>query len=251
MDKNSVNTTHHPPSTIHRVTVDLDVSGMTCAACQANVQRALARQPGVTDASVNLMTGSARVAADPSLVSPDQLIHAVEDIGYGASLANREASAVADQERRDLQQVAEYRELRTKAAVAGAVGLATMALPMRLMHTAAVKYALLAATVAVMLWAGRQFYTRGFRALRHRVPDMNSLVAVGTGAAFIYSIVATFWPSLFMRSGMMADVYYEAVIIIIAFVLAGRALEARAKRQTAASLRGLVAMQPTTARVVD
>src|SRR5688572_12750051 len=115
---------HDPRSTTHEI--DLDITGMTCAACQANVQRALARQPGVADATVNLMTGNARVALDPAVATPEQLILAVENVGYGASLANREASAVADQERRDQQQVAEYRELRVKAWVAGTIGMATM-----------------------------------------------------------------------------------------------------------------------------
>ncbi len=98
---------------------------------------------------------------------------------------------------------------------------------------------LLALTVFVMAWAGRRFYVSGFRAFRHGVPDMNSLVAVGTGAAFVYSLVATLWPGIFTAAGVMPDLYYEAVIIIIALVLVGRALEARARRQTSEALQHL------------
>ena len=101
----------------------------------------------------------------------------------------------------------------------------------------------------VMIWAGRHFYTRAWAALRHRTADMNTLIAVGTGAAFIYSVVATFAPSLLSRRRRAADVYYEAVILIIALVLLGNAMEARAKRQTTRALREMARLQPSTARV--
>jgi Cu+-exporting ATPase len=271
-------------------TVDLDIAGMTCAACQANVQRALARAPGVRDAVVNLVTAKARVAYDPSRVAPSQLITVVEHVGYGASVAGAEASAIEEQARQDRANVLEYRVLRVKAWVAGALGVVSMVLSMPLMNAgrggghvhdapadpvmgwamarmtpiaarampwlydipqATLRYVLCAITLGVALWAGRQFYVNGFRALRHRVPDMNSLVAVGTGAALAYSVLSTFWPSVFTRRGMAADVYYEAVVIIIALVLAGRAMETRARGNTASALRRLIGLQPTTARIVD
>src|SRR5687767_9958100 len=99
----------------HPITLDLTVTGMTCAACQANVQRALSRQPGVSQASVNLMTGQARVTFHPGSVEPSQLVSAVEAIGYGAAPIGVEASAVAAHEARDLAQAGEFRDLRSKA----------------------------------------------------------------------------------------------------------------------------------------
>ena len=224
-------------------TLQLHVTGMTCAACQANVQRALTRQPGVSSASVNLMTGQAQVVYDPALVQPAGLAGAVEAIGYGAEVPAREASAIAAQEARDREQQEEYRALTRKALVSGALGLVSMLFMQ--------PWVLLTLTVVVMGWAGRGFYVAGSRALLHRAPDMNSLVAVGTGAAFVYSFVATAWPQLFTRSGITPHLYYEAVIVIIALVLAGRALEARARRQTAAALRRLAALQPTMATRLD
>jgi P-type Cu+ transporter len=229
----------------------LDISGMTCAACQANVQRALARHAGVSDASVNLMTGQARVVFDPALVAPSQLVSAVEGIGYGAGLPAEGVSAIAQQEALDQAQLEEYGALRRRTVVSGALGAAAMAAGMLGPMAGPMNWILLAVTVFVMTWAGRQFYVNGSRALLHRVPDMNSLVAVGTGAAFVYSAVVTIWPSLFARAGVPAGVYYEAVIIIIAFVLAGRTLEARARRQTAAALRQLASLQPATATLAD
>ncbi len=101
-----------------------------------------------------------------------------------------------------------------------------------------------------MAWAGRQFYVRAWSSLRHRSADMNTLIAVGTGAAFLYSVIATVTPSVFTTRGVAPDVYYEAVILIIAFVLTGRAFEARAKRRTAGALRALAACSRESARVI-
>jgi len=109
---------------------------------------------------------------------------------------------------------------------------------------------LLVLTVAVMLWAGRHFYTRAWAAFRHHSADMNTLIAVGTGAAFVYSLIATLAPQFFLSRGVSPDVYYEAVIIIIALILTGNAFEARAKTATSAALRALAGLQPTSARVV-
>ena len=109
---------------------------------------------------------------------------------------------------------------------------------------------LLVMTVGVMGWAGRHFYTRAWAAFRHHAADMNTLVAVGTGAAFLFSVVATFFPGFFISRGVTPDVYYEAVLFIIGLILVGNMFEARAKRQTSAALRALANLQPKTARVL-
>jgi Cu+-exporting ATPase len=111
-------------------------------------------------------------------------------------------------------------------------------------------WSLLLLTTGIMAWAGRHFYVRAWRTGRHGGADMNTLVAVGTGAAYVYSLVATVAPGVFLRRGLMPDVYFEAVILIIALILTGRAFEARAKRRTSSALRALVSLQPRTARVV-
>jgi len=111
-------------------------------------------------------------------------------------------------------------------------------------------WGLLALTGSIMAWAGRHFYTRAWAAFRHRSADMNTLVAVGTGSAFLYSVAATVAPDFFAARGVAADVYYEAVLFIIALVLVGNVFESRAKRQTTAALRALASLQPPTARVL-
>ncbi|MBA3344696.1 MAG: copper-translocating P-type ATPase [Gemmatimonadales bacterium] len=267
--------------------IRIPVSGMTCAACQSRVQKALAKQPGVTDASVNLMMKNAAVTFDPAVITPDRLVEAIRKTGYGAELASPGQTAFEEQEARDRAQVEEFTELRRKAIVSGIIGVLAMVLSMPLMTAgehgrpgavadpfmrwtmatltpglrsvapwlytipaAALSYGLLIVTLGVMVWAGRHFYTRAWAAFRHHSADMNTLVAVGTGAAFLYSVVATVAPGFFLSRGLAPDVYYEAVIIIIALILTGNAFEARAKRQTSAALRGLVDLQPKTARVV-
>jgi P-type Cu+ transporter len=235
------------------VRVTIPVGGMTCAACQASVQRALSKEPGVLDAAVNLMTESAAVTFDPAVTTPAALVGAIQRTGYDAALPSRDGESFADQEVRDQGQAREYETLRRKAIVSGIVGAIAMLASMTMMdgvaHSGAFSWGLLAVTVLIMGWAGRHFYVRGWKGLRRRSPDMNTLIAIGTGAAFLYSAVATVAPGLFLRYGLAPDVYYEAVIIIIALILTGNTLEARAKRNTASALRALAALQPRSARL--
>ena len=270
-----------------RETIRIPVSGMTCAACQSRVQRTLQKQAGVADATVNLMMKSATVTYDPAAVTPERLVETIRESGYGAELASPDQTAFAEQESRDRAQAEEFAALRRKAIVSGVAGAIAMVLSMPLMaggeHGAhgpvadpfmrwamesltpalrgaapwlyaipgpAASYALLLLTLGVMLWAGRHFYTRAWAAFRHHAADMNTLVAVGTGAAFVYSVLATVAPGFFVSRGVAPDVYYEAVVLIIALILTGNAFEARAKKQTASALRALVDLQPKTARVV-
>ncbi len=225
------------------------VTGMTCAACQARVQRALSSEPGVIDASVNLLTNSAAVRYDPAAVGPKRLIEAVRATGYDAELPAADASPLRQDSTQDEAETREARSLTIKATVSVLAGALAMLLSMLLMGNALVNYVLLALATAILVWAGRDIYRRAWRAIRHGSSDMNTLIALGTGSAFLYSLVATFAPSLFTRNGIAPDVYYEAVILIIGLVLAGRAIEARARRQTSAALRKLVTLLPPNARV--
>lgn len=233
--------------------VTIPVGGMTCAACQASVQRALSKEPGVLDASVNLMTESAAVTFDPEVTTPSALVGAIRRTGYDAALPSPARDTFAEQEARERDQAREYESLRRKAIVSGLTGGVAMLASMPMMggatHPGVLSWALLAATVFVMAWAGRHFYVRGWRGLQRRSPDMNTLIAIGTGAAFAYSATATIAPGVFLRHGLAPDVYYEAVIIIIALILTGNTLEARAKRNTSSALRALASLQPKTARL--
>ena len=230
--------------------ISFPVTGMTCAACQARVQRALTAVPGVTDASVNLLTKSAAVDYDPSSVTPQRLIEAVRATGYDAELSSdHHHEHLAVDFAADDDESREARDLTVKATVSVIAGLLAMLFSMLFMGNSSINYVLLVVTSGILAWAGRDIYRRAWKALRHRSTDMNTLVALGTGSAFIYSVVATVAPSLFARNGIAPDVYYEAVVFIIGLVLAGRAIEARATRKTSEALRKLVTLLPSTARV--
>lgn len=224
-------------------TVRIPVSGMTCAACQARVQRTLQKQPGVADASVNLMLHDATIRFDPAATTPEQLVAVIRDTGYGAELAAPNVSPIAEQDARDAAADVEFRDLRLKAVASAIIGAAMMLLMPPLL-------AQLVLTVGVMAWAGRHFYVRAWSALRHRATDMNTLISLGTGAAFVYSLLATIRPEFFTSRGVAANVYYDSVVIIIAFILLGNMFEARAKTRTASALRALAQLQPKLARVM-
>jgi Cu+-exporting ATPase len=231
--------------------ISFPVTGMTCAACQSRVQRALSSEPGVIDASVNLLTNSAAVRYDPLTVGPQRLIEAVRATGYDAELPVADESPLHENTGQEAAEAREARALEIKAAVSILAGALAMVISMRSMGNAGVSYALLALASAVLLWAGRDIYRRAWKAVRHGSADMNTLVALGTGSAFLYSLLATIAPGLFARNGIAPDLYYEAVILIIGLVLAGRAIEARARRKTSAALRKLVTLLPPNARVEE
>ena len=271
------------PATIAPEQCTIPVSGMTCAACGGRVQRVLEQTAGVASANVNLMTGSATVTFDPGAVSPGTLVDAIRSTGYGAELPAPEDSADDLLGAQDRARAAEIADLRRKWAVsmmaavlamvfsmplAQSTGPSAMVDPvMRLMMPladgmrrvmpwmdqvppAGWRYLLLALTLPVVGWAGRHFYTRAWTAFRHHSADMNTLIAVGTGTAFVYSLVVTLAPRWFAARGVEPHVYYEAVVWIIALILLGNLLEARAKGQTTGAIRRLIGLRPDTARVV-
>lgn len=229
--------------------ISFPVTGMTCAACQARVQRALNAEPGVIDASVNLLTNSAVVRYDPQAVAPERLVEAVRSTGYDAELPDESGRPCMREAGTDRSEAAEFRELATKASVSVLAGVLAMVTSMLSPAPALSNYVLLALTSAILIWAGGDIYRRAYKAVAHGSADMNALVALGTGSAFVYSAIATLYPGLFTRNGIAPDVYFEAVIFILGLVLAGRAIEAKAKRQTSQALRRLATLLPPTARV--
>jgi Cu+-exporting ATPase len=242
------------PPREHAESCDIPVSGMTCAACSARVQRALEKAPGVKSANVNLMTATATVTYDAAATSPDRLVSTIRDTGYGAEPPRPDAAAEERIADRDAARDLEVRELRRKFIVSAAVAVISMAIGLLPGGMAAMgsgrRYLLLALTLPVVGWAGRHFYTRAWAAFRHHSADMNTLIAVGTGAAFLFSLVATLASGWLAAQGIAPGVYYEAVAWIVALILLGNLLEARAKGRTSDAIRRLAGLRPPTARVV-
>ncbi|MEZ5888633.1 MAG: heavy metal translocating P-type ATPase [Paracoccaceae bacterium] len=240
-----------------KATVTLTIGGMTCASCVGRVERALAALPGVTEAHVNLAAESARVTYLEGALEPTELMRAVEGAGYAAQIAQADAA----------EDMATRKEEEARALGRRVLLAALLALPVFVMemgsHLIPAFHHLIMATIgreaswllqfalttAVLAGPGRQFYIKGIPALLKGAPDMNSLVAVGTGAAYLYSLVATFAPAL-LPEGVRA-VYYEAAAVIVVLILVGRWLEARAKGRTGAAIRKLLGLQVRTATILS
>ena len=231
----------------------IPVSGMTCAACSGKVQRTLETTPGVTGANVNLMTGTASVSYDPAAVSPERLVEIIRSTGYGADLPKPDDSDEDLLSARDAEQTAEARRLWQKFVVSAAAAALIMGITMRPGGHDAVGasgWIQLVITLPVVFWAGRHFYTRAWAAFTHRTADMNTLIAVGTGSAFVFSLVMTIARDLFVAHGVEPHVYFETVAMIIALILLGNLLESRARGQTSLAVRKLANLRPAVARII-
>lgn len=263
-------------------TCTIDVEGMTCAACSGRIQRQLEKTPGVSRASVNLMTNSATVSFDPTATAAEGLLKVIQDVGYGATLPAPDRGTEEAVTAQDEARAAELTTLGRKVLVSLVAAVLAMAASMPLAEltpgghldplmrfmmpltdlmrsvvpgldtvTAGTwRWSLLLMTTPIVFWAGRHFYTRAWAAFTHHGADMNTLVAVGTGAAFLFSVAMTVAPGWFESHGVPPMVYYEAVVWIIALVLLGNWLEARAKRATSGAIRRLIGLRPDTARVL-
>jgi Cu+-exporting ATPase len=239
----------------------LPIEGMTCASCVRRVEKALTKVPGVDAAHVNLATEKATVSFDPTLVEIDQLRGAVEKAGYAVGALPKPAvpdTAVAPTtdaeaiDERGAERGREIEDLKRKSLVSLAVGLVMMGamyLPLGIEMRTLAPFLLIAATV-IQLWAGRVFYRAAWAAARHGGTNMNTLVALGTSAAYGYSAFVTLWPVQAAAWGFDYHLYYESAVIIIALILMGRWLEARAKKQTGAAIKALMGLQAKTARVI-
>jgi Cu+-exporting ATPase len=235
-------------------TITLPVLGMTCASCQHHVEEALRSTAGVESAHVDLMAHRASVLFDPAIATPAALVQAIRSAGYDAVLPRPNDSGLQAQDHTD--------ESARKPAVTLVAGAAAMLLAMpvganmgaldhALMRLVPWLYALppnllrwslLILTAVLLVWAGRGIYLSAIRALRHGNTNMNTLVGLGTSVAFAYSAYATLWPA------PGRQVYFDAVLLIVGFLLLGKALEARAKRRALAALNALSHLRPVTAR---
>ncbi|KIC41407.1 ATPase [Ruegeria sp. ANG-R] len=233
--------------------IRLDVDGMSCASCVARIERTLRAIPGVVEAAVNLATNSATVTYAEGATEPVSLARALTEAGYPSRPTDTRA---AERDGKD-DALADLRRATIFAA--------TLAFPVFVLemgghlipafhhwvhatigaHTShLIQFAL---TSALLIGPGRVFYAKGIPSLLRGAPDMNALVALGTGAAYLYSVLATFAPQILPQG--TANVYFEAAAVIVVLILLGRLMEARAKGRTGAAIRKLVGLQPKTARV--
>jgi Cu+-exporting ATPase len=244
-----------PPATSeHRpIEIVLPIAGMTCASCVNRIERFLGKTDGVVEANVNLATERATVTVDPAVAGRAEVVAAIAAAGYDVRPESAATSPLED-EPEDLLRQRERSTLLVEAVSSIAVALALMvmmfwpqtAIPLTTLN----RIALIPATF-IQFWAGRRFYVAALRAARHGTTNMDTLVAIGTSAAWGYSVVIALFPSLVEEAGLHPETYFDSATIIIGLVLLGRWLESRAKDQTRGAIRRLVGLQPRTARRID
>ncbi|HEY9861768.1 MAG TPA: heavy metal translocating P-type ATPase, partial [Candidatus Obscuribacterales bacterium] len=236
----------------------LKLRGMSCASCANNVEAAIRSVPGVEACNVNFGAEQATVTYNAHQADIATIQAAVDAAGYIALPMSEDVLAPEDDVERQERQ-AEQRQLTRRVWVSGAIsailvigslpamtGLSIPFIPMWLHHP----WLQLVLTAPVMFWAGRDFFINAWKALKRHTATMDTLVAVGTGTAYLYSLLPTFSPQWFIAQGLNPDVYFEAAAVIIALLLLGRLLENRAKGKTSEAIRQLMGLQAKTARVL-
>ena len=228
----------------------IPIQGMTCASCVAAVEKAIKKLEGVLEANVNLATEKATVEFVPTITSLGEIKKAIRDAGYKPVEIKED---VVDREKE--ARVREIDELRKRLIVGIVLSLPIFMgsfpewfpwIPEFLSNF----YVLLALAIPVQFWVGARFYRGFIAALRHRSADMNTLIAVGTSAAFFYSLAVTFFPDFFLSKGIPLEVYYDTAAVIITLIILGRYLEAKAKGETSEAIKKLMGLQAKTARVI-
>ena len=232
-------------------TKTVHVEGMTCASCVAHVEKALQSVPSVSSANVNLATQQATVEHWPAETIIEQLQQVAHEAGYVLSY-NQTSSKEDENEQRERYELETLWKRVSVSAVAGIVVLmASMnVIPVLSSESEQFRFIVLfAITTPILVWAGGPIYTAAWSAMIHKTMNMNTLIAIGTLAAYAYSVAATFAPHFFEQGGLQAEVYYDTAVIIIALILFGRYLEAKAKGRTSLAIKKLMNLCPPTAKV--
>ncbi|MBI2029839.1 copper-translocating P-type ATPase [Candidatus Gottesmanbacteria bacterium] len=224
------------------------ITGMHCASCASNIARVLKRVPGVIDANVNYASEQASVECDIN-VSNDKLKDAVSSLGYAAHFEENAENVVEKEKKKELL------ELKEKVVISGflSILLVLFSFPEIFSFVPQVLnsyFLLLILATPVQFWAGRSFYQATISSLKNRTAGMDTLIAIGTSAAYFYSLFVTFFPDVISQTGEMAGVYFDTASVIITLILLGRYLEAKAKAQTSSAIKKLLELSAKTARVV-
>ena len=217
------------------------VLGMSCAVCALNVETTLGAQEGVYEAKVNFAGSTVLVDYNPQVITPVELQKAVEAAGYELVVENTEDTDQADRLQRE-----EFLALKRKTIGAIVLAIPVFVIGMFFMHMPYGNWIMLAFTIPVMAFFGRDFFVHAYMQLKHGRANMDTLVAVSTGVAFLFSLFNTIWPEYWTSRGLEAHVYYEAAAVIIALILLGRLLEAKAKFSTSTAIKKLMGLQPKT-----
>jgi Cu+-exporting ATPase len=237
-------------------TVTLKLRGMSCASCANSIEDAIRTVPGVSESNVNFGIEQATVTYDPRKTDLDTIQDAVSEAGYAAFSLQEQAMVTGEDDAEKAMRLAESRQLKRKVIVGGAlsalivVGAMSAMLNLPLIRGLDNPWIQLVLATPVLFWCGGDFFKNAWKALKRRAASMDTLVAIGTGAAYFYSVFATVFPRFFTTQGLTPEVYYEASSVIITLILLGRLFENRAKGQTSDAIRKLIGLQARDARII-
>lgn len=222
------------------------ITGMTCASCAVSVESILSFQPGVINATVNYANASATVEFLPDVASPEAFKTAIQSIGYDMVIG--ESSTIREEVEEQKNQ--HYRELKKSTWGATLLTLPVFVIGMFLMDLPYANYIMWAFSTPVLLFYGNRFFINAWKQAKHRTANMDTLVALSTGIAYLFSVFNTLFPDFWHQRGLHAHVYFEAAAVVITFILLGKLLEENAKGNTASALRKLIGLQPQTVTLV-
>ncbi|MFB2835949.1 heavy metal translocating P-type ATPase [Floridanema evergladense] len=237
----------------------LKLRGMSCASCAKNIEDAIRSVPGVKEANVNFGAEQANVIYDAQKTNVESIQNAVEEAGYSAYSLQEQQMITGEDDTEKAARQAESRELILKVVFGGIISIILIvgSLPMMTglnlpfipawLHN---PWFQLLLTTPVQFWCGYSFYINGWKAFKRHAATMDTLIALGTSAAFFYSLFATLFPNFFINQGLMPEVYYETAAVVITLILLGRFFENRARGQTSEAIRQLIGLQAKTARVI-
>ncbi|RYZ18570.1 MAG: heavy metal translocating P-type ATPase, partial [Chitinophagaceae bacterium] len=222
------------------------VTGMSCASCAVSAESIVVAQPGVVKAAVNFANTSLQVEYVPAITSPEKLKSAVQDVGYDLVIEDsKEAKeALEDLHNQKLQL------LKQKTIWSIVLSIPLVIIGMFFMNIPYANYIMWALATPVVLVFGKQFFVNAWKQAKHRSANMDTLVALSTGIAYIFSVFNTVYPQFWHSKGLHAHVYFEAAAVVIAFILLGKLLEERAKASTSSAIKKLIGLQPNTVTVV-
>ena len=240
-------------------TLTLKLRGMSCASCARNVEQAISSVPGVSEANVNFGAEQATVKYNPQKTNLEKIQNAVEAAGYSAYSLQEQQMITGEDDAEKAERLAETRSLIRKVVVGAVISIVLIggSLPAMLginlpripawLHN---PWFQLVLSAPVQFWCGYRFYINFWKALKHHAATMDTLIALGTSAAYFYSVFATVFPNFFINEGLMPEVYYESAAVVITLILLGRLFEHRARGQTSLAIRQLIGLQARDARVI-
>lgn len=221
------------------------ITGMTCASCAVSTESILKSQNGIINVAVNFANSSATVEFIPDLISIQQMKEALQSIGYDMIIDEENAHDLKEEIHKTL-----YTELRNKTIWAVILSLPVVIIGMFFMEMPYANLIMMILTTPVLFWFGRSFFINAFKQAKHFKANMDTLVALSTGIAFLFSIFNTFYPEFWHKRGLHAHVYFEAASVVIAFILLGKLLEEKAKSNTSSAIKKLIGLQPKTVLVI-